>query len=542
MILPRSAHWAADVARASAGETTPIPLLIPVLIRDFSDVEAAIDCVRQNLERDRVCLAGAVLLVDFADAAAAYVAQDYHLRELIEKRVRTQVAAWDDDRPVDVLFRQRKWNAFDCRWMGWERKRGKLIEFMRLTRGLPTSFIERCPERWLGVKYVMTVDIDTRIDERTIPALRDALEAAHLADIDSRPAIMAPTLDTLDRPAERWDRWLVEPHLFGDTLDWKEPRGGQLLFGRDLFHGKGMIAVDDFLARVPGIPDNSILSHDHLEALLCGACSISRATIFEPFPATRAAWERRQHRWYRGDVQLLPWVLRGRGMAGAARERLPWSSRVIAARIAGAPCNRALQLAAVLLFASISAERAIAALLIIACTDRGTLADGLLAFLRSQFRGYRGSPFWPSLSFHAVNAVMRTLGFCVFFQRDAVLGAHATVLTLFRLLRPGRKGLLEWHPDRPNSATLARRRWEVLLISGNVVTMILVPTLPAPALLCLGWAILAAIIARMPPISHEVSSSSHFHYIVGEPATHDPIPTTASSSEKPARAIGGIVA
>src|SRR5204863_242181 len=34
-----------------------------------------------------------------------------------------------------LFHRERRWNAAERRWMGWERKRGKLVEFNRVLRG-----------------------------------------------------------------------------------------------------------------------------------------------------------------------------------------------------------------------------------------------------------------------------------------------------------------------------------------------------------------------------------------------------------------------
>ena len=62
------------------------------------------------------------------------------------------------------------WNAREGKWMGWERKRGKLHELNRLLRGAAdTTFLRRrgrrprCPP---GVRYVITLDADTRLPRR----------------------------------------------------------------------------------------------------------------------------------------------------------------------------------------------------------------------------------------------------------------------------------------------------------------------------------------------------------------------------------------
>ena len=66
-----------------------------------------------------------------------------------------------------LLHRRRQWNAGEAKWIGWERKRGKLHELDRWLRGdTDTSFVfnEGHPTSApSGVRYVITLDSDTRL-------------------------------------------------------------------------------------------------------------------------------------------------------------------------------------------------------------------------------------------------------------------------------------------------------------------------------------------------------------------------------------------
>ena len=66
-----------------------------------------------------------------------------------------------------LLHRHRVWNQGEGKWMGWERKRGKLHELNRLLRGATdTSFIAlngQPPQVPADVRYVITLDADTRL-------------------------------------------------------------------------------------------------------------------------------------------------------------------------------------------------------------------------------------------------------------------------------------------------------------------------------------------------------------------------------------------
>ena len=77
-----------------------------------------------------------------------------------------------------LLHRRRMWNAAESRWMGWERKRGKLHELNLLLRGATdTSFAVMCGKLPENVRYVLTLDADTRMLRDT--ARRLAGKMAH---------------------------------------------------------------------------------------------------------------------------------------------------------------------------------------------------------------------------------------------------------------------------------------------------------------------------------------------------------------------------
>src|SRR6266851_146610 len=109
------------------------------------------------------------LLGDFSDADSEQAPADLLLLEAagngideLNRRYHT-----DDESPRFHLFhRRRVWNPGEDRWMGWERKRGKLQEFNRLLRGArDTSFIVRTADEALlsQIRYVITLDSDTQL-------------------------------------------------------------------------------------------------------------------------------------------------------------------------------------------------------------------------------------------------------------------------------------------------------------------------------------------------------------------------------------------
>ena len=68
------------------------------------------------------------------------------------------------------------------------------------------------------------------------------------------------------------------------------------------------------------MPENTLLSHDLFEGTFARAALASDIEVVEDYPARYDVDIRRQHRWARGDWQLLPWIFgrRGGGMGGVS--------------------------------------------------------------------------------------------------------------------------------------------------------------------------------------------------------------------------------
>ena len=101
------------------------------------------------------------------------------------------------------------------------------------------------------------------------------------------------------------------------------------LFGLGTFTGKGIYDVDAFEAATgEAFPENHILSHDLIEGNFARCGLVTDTELFDDFPARYHAYARREHRWVRGDWQLLPWLGRWVPTAeGRRRNPLPLLER-----------------------------------------------------------------------------------------------------------------------------------------------------------------------------------------------------------------------
>ena len=108
------------------------------------------------------------LLSDFEDASSATVPQDeaYLARAVAGiSRLNRKYVPNSPDR-FHIFHRARQWNASESRWIGWERKRGKIQEFNSLLRGIKkTSFTTAtAPLDFLNtIQFVITLDSDSQL-------------------------------------------------------------------------------------------------------------------------------------------------------------------------------------------------------------------------------------------------------------------------------------------------------------------------------------------------------------------------------------------
>ena len=76
------------------------------------------------------------------------------------------------------------------------------------------------------------------------------------------------------------------------------------------FIGKGIYDVDAFQRAMNGrFPENTILSHDLLEACHARSALVSDVEFYEEFPSRYNVDMDRRHRWIRGDWQITQWLL-----------------------------------------------------------------------------------------------------------------------------------------------------------------------------------------------------------------------------------------
>ena len=287
------------------------------------------------------------LLSDWTDSATESAAGDEELLgTAIEgiDRLNARYGPASDAPRFFLLHRRRVWNESQGKWIGWERKRGKLHELNRLLRGASdTTFLPvggRPPLVPSGIRYVITLDTDTRLPigaaKRLIGKMAHPLNRPKLDPVCRRvvegygvlqPRV-TPALPTV-RDGSVYQRVFSSPTGI-DPYAAAVSDVYQDLFEEGSYSGKGIYDVDAFEATLAGrIADSSVLSHDLLESIFARAGLVSDVEVFEDFPSRYDIAASRQHRWARGDWQLLPWIV-GRAPrtdGGSGRADIPLLGR-----------------------------------------------------------------------------------------------------------------------------------------------------------------------------------------------------------------------
>ena len=317
-------------------ETARTLVVVPSLIGSRDDVDESI----RNLEVHHLAnMSGEIhfaLLSDWPDSKEEVSTAD---REILDF-ARAEIDLLNRRYPTEgaprfyLLHRRRLYNPAQGCWMGWERKRGKLHELNLLLRGDgDTTFLPTPAPLPENVVYVMTLDADTRMTRDVVSRLVGKLcHPLNRPRFDDSGRVVAgysilqprvtPSLTTGDE-ASFFQRVFsanrgLDPYVFAVSDLYQD------VFGEGTFTGKGLYHVDAFERALKGkIAENTVLSHDLLEGALSRAALVTDVEVVEDYPTRYSVDASRQHRWVRGDWQLLSFIFDPKsGVPGLSRWKM----------------------------------------------------------------------------------------------------------------------------------------------------------------------------------------------------------------------------
>lgn len=301
---------------------------VPVLLGSPKDIARQVERLEERYLANPEGHVAFALLTDWQDADAEHEPGDEALLGAAAAAILDLNARYGPRRDGRsrflLLHRRRVWSERERRWMGWDRKRGKLMELNRLLRGrTDTTYLLRddgLTDLPPAVRFVITLDSDTLLPpgaaRRLIGAAAHPLNRPRFDEAKGRVTagygILQPRVTALLPEAgesSRYHRLFAGPTGI-DPYSSASSDVYQDLFGEGTFVGKGIYDVDAFQASLEGrIPEGALLSHDHFEGAFARSGLVTDIEVFDDFPTSDEENARRIHRWARGDWQLLPWLI-----------------------------------------------------------------------------------------------------------------------------------------------------------------------------------------------------------------------------------------
>jgi cyclic beta-1,2-glucan synthetase len=306
---------------------------VPMMFDSIASIHGLLDRLEVHYLANAEPQLRFALLADFTDATQPTTDEDAALLECAAsgiERLNARYASADGDK-FFLFHRARRWCASEEKWMGWERKRGKLEELNAFLMGEYDGHADALhpvvgdAKRLRNIRFVLTLDADAQLPH---DAARHLIEAAahplnKVEIVEKRGgantraslpqhgyAIIQPRVSTSlpSATATRFSRLFTDPagtdpytHVVSDVyFD---------LFGESSFQGKGIYDVEAFHRLLNRrFPNSHILSHDLLEGAHVRAGLASDIELYDEFPPNYASYARREHRWIRGDWQIVDWI------------------------------------------------------------------------------------------------------------------------------------------------------------------------------------------------------------------------------------------
>jgi cyclic beta-1,2-glucan synthetase len=298
-------------------------VVMPAILSDEKRVEQLLENMECHYLGNREEHIYFALLGMFSDAKSPSKESDADVLRAASEGIRALNAKYAKNGKDLFYFynRLRKYNDKDNKWIGWERKRGALIEFNDMLLGSQETSVAfysngRLPSD--NIRYVITLDADTILPfgmaKKMIGAMAHPL---NVPVIDQKRGIVTDGYGIM-QPRVSFDIESANQSIFSRIYTGQEGIDPyacaisdvyQDLFSEGIFTGKGIYDLKTFQTVLKeAIPENAILSHDLLEGSYIRAALVTDLELVDSYPSKYSSFMARLHRWIRGDWQLLPWL------------------------------------------------------------------------------------------------------------------------------------------------------------------------------------------------------------------------------------------
>jgi cyclic beta-1,2-glucan synthetase len=296
-------------------------VVVPMLLVDENTLRAEVEKLEIRYLANKEANLFFSLFTDYTDSASLAREDDSRLLQSAVACLAELNARHGEER-FFLFHRERTWSESEQKFIGWERKRGKLEELNGLIDGSRPEAAKNLvylgdPDRLADVRFIITLDSDTQLPHATARRMVETL--AHplnqprfdaLGNIIGGYTIIQPRVSpTLTSTSVSTFSRLFSDAVGIDPYTQAVSDVYQDLSGEGSYHGKGIYDVRAFSRMLSGrFPEEWVLSHDLIEGAHVRVGLASDIELYDEFPQGYQSYSSRAHRWIRGDWQIAGWI------------------------------------------------------------------------------------------------------------------------------------------------------------------------------------------------------------------------------------------
>ena len=315
-------------------------VVVPVMLTDVKTIEREVEKLEIRFLANKETNLLFSLFTDYTDADTPERNDDATLLQKAVAAVESMNARHGSGH-FFLFHRERSWSESEQKYIGWERKRGKLEElnsFIDGTRLENAPSLVHVGEPWQlnDVRFVITLDSDTRLPHSTARRLVETLahplnqprfDATGNLKAGSYTIIQPRVSPTLESSSHSLFSRLFSDPVGIDPYSAAISDVYQDLSGEGSYQGKGIYDVRTFNRLLSArFPKERILSHDLIEGAYARVGLASDIELFDDFPSQYQTYINRTHRWVRGDWQIASWIFGRVPLAGGKHGKNPLSA------------------------------------------------------------------------------------------------------------------------------------------------------------------------------------------------------------------------
>ena len=275
------------------------------------------------------------LVGDFVDSDRQKIETDEGIIKEALNGIKRLNSIYCDDKDIFYYFhRKRTYNKMHDKWMGWERKRGAIIELNNLLKGKDNTFFIKSGNitNLKDLRYIITIDSDTNLKMNSakkligimVHPLNKAIYDENQKVVVEGYGIIQPRIGLSIEDTNKTIFTRIFAYSGGiDPYTTAVSDIYQDVFGEGIFTGKGIYDLNYFnMVMEEKIEENTVLSHDLLEGSLMRTGLATDIELIDGYPTKYKSYIMRLHRWVRGDWQLIKWLIKKKHLSSLSRWKI----------------------------------------------------------------------------------------------------------------------------------------------------------------------------------------------------------------------------